>query len=402
MFTSPGDGDISGHDDGAGISADAQVKLEPSRAQANAIEVGGMKSGSDGSSGGEERVIEGEGPQVAKSGKPSYNQRMGGLGCSICSFPQSIVSASHNQLYSNALQSAHSSSSHCAVKSAIFYQGFQNIVGNSITSKSRMGKALKKLKTRKSRQKRRAEEKIKSRPTWRGPLGGPDTLSELLEGKSYSDLAIAEKNGLTTAAMVDKIVPVSTKSADQNVAELVEDPLRKEFRLMVATMKETMREDRERRLNYTNVSGPVYRPETAIWHHSKIRSLGKPVRFSWVEKKATAHHVYVSKKHKLMLTTIPKVACTEFMRLMFRMTGDTNWKLDPHFRTKRPVLAQLPFSGDESLQATAILNDPTWTKGVFFRDPAERLLSAYIDKFVRNNKYSLVLFKVRAPHKATD
>ena len=33
------------------------------------------------------------------------------------------------------------------------------------------------------------------------------------------------------------------------------------------------------------------------------------------------------------------------------------------------------------------------SKAVFFRDPAERLLSAYIDKFVRNNKYSLIIFK---------
>ena len=30
---------------------------------------------------------------------------------------------------------------------------------------------------------------------------------------------------------------------------------------------------------------------------------------------------------------------------------------------------------------------------LLFRDPAERLLSAYIDKFVRNNKYSLIIFK---------
>ncbi|CAM9749402.1 unnamed protein product, partial [Sphacelaria rigidula] len=33
-------------------------------------------------------------------------------------------------------------------------------------------------------------------------------------------------------------------------------------------------------------------------------------------------------------------------------------------------------------RATEIMNDPTWTRAVFLRDPAERLLSCYLDKLV--------------------
>ncbi|CAN0465364.1 unnamed protein product, partial [Laminaria digitata] len=33
-------------------------------------------------------------------------------------------------------------------------------------------------------------------------------------------------------------------------------------------------------------------------------------------------------------------------------------------------------------RASDILNDPTWTKAVFLRDPAERLLSCFLDKIV--------------------
>jgi len=40
------------------------------------------------------------------------------------------------------------------------------------------------------------------------------------------------------------------------------------------------------------------------------------------------------------------------------------------------------------------MNDPTWTKAVFFRDPAKRLLSAYLDKFVKNRDYSVTVFNV--------
>jgi Sulfotransferase family len=43
--------------------------------------------------------------------------------------------------------------------------------------------------------------------------------------------------------------------------------------------------------------------------------------------------------------------------------------------------------------AQDLWNDPTWTRAVFLRDPAERLLSAYLDKFVKN-AYTQRIFKI--------
>jgi hypothetical protein len=64
------------------------------------------------------------------------------------------------------------------------------------------------------------------------------------------------------------------------------------------------------------------------------------------------------------------------------------WQADPHFRSNKPLLKSLPLE-----QVEAIMNDPTWTKAVFFRDPAKRLLSAYLDKFVKNRDYSVTVFE---------
>ena len=87
---------------------------------------------------------------------------------------------------------------------------------------------------------------------------------------------------------------------------------------------------------------------------------------------------YVSRKHKIAFCAIPKVACTEFIRLMYRLEGDEHWWKDPHFRTDASTLLK---KGDER-EAEAILNDANWTKVAFLRDPATRALSAYLDKFV--------------------
>jgi hypothetical protein len=101
----------------------------------------------------------------------------------------------------------------------------------------------------------------------------------------------------------------------------------------------------------------------------------KRIVYTWADKRRVAHHIYINEEHKLMITTIPKVACTEFMKLMIRMSGARNWRMDPHFRPKNPVLSRL-----EPSEASRVLNDRLWTKAVFFRDPVERLLSAYLDK----------------------
>jgi hypothetical protein len=114
------------------------------------------------------------------------------------------------------------------------------------------------------------------------------------------------------------------------------------------------------------------------------------------------HHAYVDFEHKLLYCAIPKVACTEFFRLFHRMADSkkkcttvgqcanqmterqrNRWKGDPHFRPDKPILNKVA-SPEE---ATHAMNDRNFTKFVFFRDPAERLLSAYLDKFEHGSRY---------------
>lgn len=89
---------------------------------------------------------------------------------------------------------------------------------------------------------------------------------------------------------------------------------------------------------------------------------------------------YVSKEHKLVFCEIPKVACSDFKRLFRRLNGAQDfesqapWVHDPK-QNGITRLTDMP-----SAEAASILKDPTWTKGVFIRDPMERLLSGFLDK----------------------
>jgi hypothetical protein len=90
----------------------------------------------------------------------------------------------------------------------------------------------------------------------------------------------------------------------------------------------------------------------------------------------------VIEKYKLVFFTIPKVGCTTWKQLFRRMMGYNNWKApDPH-NPKTNGLTYL--SHYTTSRATEIMNDPTYTKAIFLRDPKERLLSAYLQKVVQS------------------
>lgn len=105
------------------------------------------------------------------------------------------------------------------------------------------------------------------------------------------------------------------------------------------------------------------------------------------ERRAFAHHVLVDTAHRFVFFSIPKVACTEWLRVFMRLQGVDDWRADPHYRTDRPLLSQ--FSTQE---CTEILASAEWYKAVFVRDPVDRLLSAYLDKFVHRRSYIVQQF----------
>ena len=100
------------------------------------------------------------------------------------------------------------------------------------------------------------------------------------------------------------------------------------------------------------------------------------------DRGAFRHHVLVDARHRLIFFTIPKVACTQWIQLFRRLQGATDWRDCPHFQPGLSLLSSLPVE-----ECDKMLSGSGWIKAAFFRDPVERLLSAYLDKFVYRKSY---------------
>eukprot|EP01062_Namystynia_karyoxenos_P038937 TRINITY_DN282_c1_g1_i1.p1 TRINITY_DN282_c1_g1~~TRINITY_DN282_c1_g1_i1.p1 ORF type:complete len:585 (+),score=157.66 TRINITY_DN282_c1_g1_i1:80-1756(+) len=108
----------------------------------------------------------------------------------------------------------------------------------------------------------------------------------------------------------------------------------------------------------------------------------------------------ISTKHRFILFGLPKVACSEWVRMFDRLWGHVDYNAyDPdggfavHFRFGERNRARLTMSMLDKEEATLLMNNKSWTRAVFFRDPAERILSAFLDKFAHNNSYNVRVFR---------
>lgn len=92
----------------------------------------------------------------------------------------------------------------------------------------------------------------------------------------------------------------------------------------------------------------------------------------------------VIKEYKLLFFTIPKVACTEWKLLFRRILGLPEWpKGVPLHDLHDPTINQLPYLSNFTLkEAQEMLTSDEWTRAVFVREPKERILSAFLNKFV--------------------
>lgn len=90
------------------------------------------------------------------------------------------------------------------------------------------------------------------------------------------------------------------------------------------------------------------------------------------------NHLIVDNKHKILYCYIPKIACTTWKKIMTHLLGIKN---------NRSVHSQhFPLLGSYSKSKVRyILHN--YYKFMFVRDPFERLLSAYKDKFTRQSDY---------------
>lgn len=108
-------------------------------------------------------------------------------------------------------------------------------------------------------------------------------------------------------------------------------------------------------------------------HHRKPKKLPFPI---FAEFK---HFLFFIPKAKLVFCGIPKVGMSEWLKFFRFSYGAGDYLSLTHFKRDRKSFLMSSLSVDKALE---LLQDPTWTKAVFFRDPAERLLSAYLNKIL--------------------
>jgi hypothetical protein len=101
-----------------------------------------------------------------------------------------------------------------------------------------------------------------------------------------------------------------------------------------------------------------------------------------------ARTVFVIPQYKLIFFTFPKVACSEWKRMFMRMNGNKNWCKIRGFDAHDPEANKIQTLSDYSPEiATAMMTSPKWTRAAIVREPKERVLSAFLDKAVKERYY---------------
>ena len=100
----------------------------------------------------------------------------------------------------------------------------------------------------------------------------------------------------------------------------------------------------------------------------------------------------VIEQYKLIFFTSPKVGCTTWKQLFRRMMNVSNYMEEEYEKLLpwNPEINGLKYLYHYNrTAASAMMTDPTWTRAIFVRDPKERFLSAYLDKVVQNEDYTI-------------
>jgi len=96
----------------------------------------------------------------------------------------------------------------------------------------------------------------------------------------------------------------------------------------------------------------------------------------------------VIEEYKLIFFTIPKVACSEWKRMFMRMTSNAKWCLIHGLNAHNPDEHELKYLAEYPIDiATTIMTSPEWTRAVFIREPKERILSAFLDKAMKEDYF---------------
>ena len=100
-------------------------------------------------------------------------------------------------------------------------------------------------------------------------------------------------------------------------------------------------------------------------------------------------HIIVNDQHKVLFCYIPKVACTNLKRVFLLLTGKMNTtkpleikSKDVHFAYDKYLTYLDSYSKEE-----VDFRVKNYRKYIFVREPLERLLSAYRNKFMEKSEY---------------
>ena len=88
----------------------------------------------------------------------------------------------------------------------------------------------------------------------------------------------------------------------------------------------------------------------------------------------------VAKSHGLIFFTVPKVGCTVFKKLVWRMASLDDWMAKDYDPLHDPRTNGLTYRNQYPKKALKMLRSKEWTKAIFVREPKARFLSAYLDK----------------------
>ena len=94
-------------------------------------------------------------------------------------------------------------------------------------------------------------------------------------------------------------------------------------------------------------------------------------------------HVILFPKHKLAFCGIPKVGITQWEQFLRFYIGAKDYPSLPHYKMDRELFQFDKMSPEVQRR---IWEDEEWTWAAFIRNPAERLLSGYLDKVVKTKK----------------
>lgn len=107
----------------------------------------------------------------------------------------------------------------------------------------------------------------------------------------------------------------------------------------------------------------------------QVSAYCETIKTSALESKALSHFI-VDNKHRIVYCYIPKVACTTWKKIMAHLVGLESKSVKSVHNQRFNLL-----SSHSKSKARFILDN--YYKFLFVREPFERLLSAYKDKFTR-------------------